>query len=99
MTMVKPAPSDFPFAANVARMQASATLAAMQQALALKAAGADVVDLGAGEPDFDTPEHVKAAAIEALRVGATKYTDTGGTRALKDAIIGYYGREFGVSYD
>ena len=66
-------------------MRASATLAAMQQALALKAAGADVVDLGAGEPDFDTPEHIKQAALEALRAGETKYTATGGTRELQQA--------------
>jgi len=99
MTMVKPAPSDFPLATNVARMRASATLAAMQQALALKAAGADVVDLGAGEPDFDTPEHIKQAAIEALRAGETKYTATGGTRELQEAIINYYEREFGTRYD
>ena len=97
--MTRPVAQSFPYAANVARMQASATLAAMQKALALKAAGADVVDLGAGEPDFDTPEHVKEAAIEALRAGATKYTATGGTSALQAAIIGYYEREFGVRYD
>src|SRR2546423_14638343 len=97
--MSKPAPSDLKLAANVQRMRASATLAAMQKALALKAAGADVVDLGAGEPDFDTPEHVKQAAIEALRAGETKYTETGGTRAFKTAVIGYYEREFGVGYD
>src|SRR5437588_2857096 len=64
--------------ANVARMQPSSTLAAMQAALALKAAGVDVVDLGAGEPDFDTPEHIKEAAARAMRAGQTKYTPTGG---------------------
>ncbi|HEX8069716.1 MAG TPA: pyridoxal phosphate-dependent aminotransferase [Pyrinomonadaceae bacterium] len=90
---------ELPLAANVRRMQTSATLAAMQKALALKAAGADVVDLGAGEPDFDTPEHIKLAAVEALRAGETKYTDTGGTRALKEAVINYYERAFGVRYD
>ncbi len=95
----KPAPRNFPIATNVARMQVSATLAAMQQALALRATGADVVDLGAGEPDFDTPEHIKQAAIEALRQGETKYTATGGTRALQTAIINYYEREFGAHYD
>ncbi len=95
----KPAPSNFPLAANVARMQVSSTLAAMQQALALRATGADVVDLGAGEPDFDTPEHIKQAAVAALRQGATKYTATGGTRALQTAIINYYEREFGARYD
>src|ERR1041384_8594178 len=98
MTMVKPAPSDVPFAAHGARMRASATLAAMQEAIALKAAGADVVDLGAGEPDFDTPEHIKEAAIEALRAGETKYTATGGTRELQAAIINYYERELGTRH-
>ncbi len=97
--MTKPAPSKFPIAANVARMQVSATLVAMQQALALRATGADVVDLGAGEPDFDTPEHIKQAAVEALRQGETKYTATAGTRALQAAIINYYEREFGARYD
>ncbi len=97
--MTRPVAQTFPFAPNVQRMQASATLAAMQKALALKAAGADVVDLGAGEPDFDTPEHIKQAAIEALAQGETKYTDTGGTRALKEAIINYYEREFGARFD
>jgi aspartate aminotransferase len=97
--MTKVATDSFPYAPNVARMQASATLAAMQKALALKAEGADVVDLGAGEPDFDTPEHIKLAAVEALRAGETKYTATGGTRALQAAIINYYEREFGTRYD
>ena len=81
---------------NVARMQPSSTLAAMQAALALKAAGVDVVDLGAGEPDFDTPGHIKEAADAAMRAGQTKYTPTGGTRKLQEAIAGYYGREFGA---
>ncbi|MDQ3917712.1 MAG: pyridoxal phosphate-dependent aminotransferase [Acidobacteriota bacterium] len=82
--------------ANVARMQPSSTLAAMQAALALKAEGVDVVDLGPGEPDFDTPEHVKEAAARAMREGQTKYTPTGGTRRLQESIAGYYEREFGA---
>jgi aspartate aminotransferase len=81
---------------NVARMRPSSTLAAMQAALALKAAGVDVVDLGAGEPDFDTPGHIKEAADAAMRAGQTKYTPTGGTRKLQEAIAGYYVREFGA---
>ncbi|HYH84362.1 MAG TPA: aminotransferase class I/II-fold pyridoxal phosphate-dependent enzyme, partial [Pyrinomonadaceae bacterium] len=84
---------------NVARMQPSSTLAAMQAALALKAAGVDVVDFGAGEPDFDTPEHIKDAAAEAMRAGQTKYTPTAGTRKLQEAIVGYYEREFGARLD
>jgi aspartate aminotransferase len=82
--------------ANVARMQPSSTLAAMQAAMRMKAAGVDVVDLGAGEPDFDTPEHIKEAAARAMRAGQTKYTPTGGTRELQEAIAAYYGREFGA---
>ena len=80
-------------------MQESATLAAAQAAMQLRAAGVDVVDLGAGEPDFDTPEHIKRAAAEAMRAGETKYTATAGTRELQQAIINYYQREFGVSYE
>ena len=79
-------------------MQSSSTLKAMQAAEALRAAGADVVDFGAGEPDFDTPDNIKAAAAEAMRVGRTKYTSTGGTRELQKAIINFYQREFQVEY-
>jgi aspartate aminotransferase len=85
--------------ANVSRMQPSSTLAAMQAAMRLKAEGVDVVDLGAGEPDFDTPEHIKAAAAEAMRAGQTKYTPTAGTRKFQEAVAGYYEREFGARFD
>jgi len=91
--------TDFPISENVMRMRESSTLAAMQAAVAMRAAGVDVVDLGPGEPDFDTPEHIKAAAVEALRAGETKYTPTAGTRALQRAIIDYYGREFNALYE
>jgi aspartate aminotransferase len=80
-------------------MQASATLAAMQAAEALRAAGANVVDFGAGEPDFDTPDNIKRAAAEAMRAGKTKYTSTGGTRELQQAIIDFYARSFGANYE
>src|SRR4030095_178534 len=93
-----PAMSPFTCAENVSRMQASATLAAAQAAEALRAAGADVVDFGAGEPDFDTPANIKRAAEEAMRAGRTKYTNTGGVRELKDAIIGFYKDQFGTEY-
>jgi aspartate aminotransferase len=86
----------FPVAANVARMQPSSTLAAMQAAMQLRAEGHDVVDFGPGEPDFDTPAHIKEAAAEAMRAGQTKYTPTGGTRRLQEAVAGYYEREFGA---
>jgi len=79
-------------------MQSSSTLAAMQAAEALRAAGADVVDFGAGEPDFDTPDNIKQAAAEAMRKGQTKYTSTGGTRELQKAIINFYQRQFQTEY-
>src|SRR2546423_9185402 len=82
--------------ANVARMQPSSTLAAMQAAMRMKAAGVDVVDLGAGEPDFDTPGHIKEAAAEAMRAGQTKYTPTGGTRKRPEAIVRAHQRELGA---
>lgn len=64
----------------------------------LKAQGRPVIDLGAGEPDFDTPEHIKAAAIEAIRKGQTKYTPVEGTAALKTAIIDKFRRDNGLEY-
>src|SRR6266700_7425126 len=88
----------FPVSENVSRMQPSSTLAAMQAAEALRATGANVVDFGAGEPDFDTPENIKRAAAEAMRAGKTKYTPTAGTRELQEAIIDFYAREFGAHY-
>ncbi len=97
--MSKPASDSFPVSDNVGRMRASTTLAAMQAAQAMIAEGIDVVDLGAGEPDFDTPDNIKQAAIEAMRAGKTKYTPTAGVRVLQEAIINFYEREFGVSYD
>jgi aspartate aminotransferase len=84
---------------NVARMKPSSTLAAMQAADALRAAGANVVDFGAGEPDFDTPENIKRAADEAMRRGQTKYTPTGGTRELQQAIIDFYKSYFAAHYE
>jgi aspartate aminotransferase len=80
-------------------MQASATLAAMQAAEALRAQGVKVVDFGAGEPDFDTPENIKLAADRAMAAGRTKYTATAGTRELQQAIIDFYQRQFGTGYE
>src|SRR5687768_2020372 len=97
--MIKPADSLFQVSHNVAKMQASSTLAAMQAADALRASGVNVFDFGAGEPDFDTPENIKRAAAEAMRAGKTKYTPTGGTRDLQKAIIDFYQREFGAHYE
>jgi aspartate aminotransferase len=89
----------FPVSDNVAKMQASSTLAAMQAAQAMIAEGLDVVDLGAGEPDFDTPDNIKRAAAEAMKQGRTKYTPTAGTRDLQQAIISFYESEFNATYD
>ena len=93
-----PAMSPFPVSENVARMQSSATMAAMQAAEALRASGANVCDFGAGEPDFDTPGNIKEAADTAMRAGRTKYTAAGGVRELSRAIISFYSREFGTEY-
>jgi aspartate aminotransferase len=99
MMMTKPAKEAFPISEAVARMRVSSTLAAMQVAASMRAEGLDVVDLGAGEPDFDTPENIKLAAVEAMRAGQTKYTPTAGTRELQQAIINFYEREFGTTFE
>jgi len=96
--MTKPTAS-FPVSDNVAEMKASATMAAMQAADAMRVAGVDVVDLGAGEPDFDTPQNIKDAAADAMRAGKTKYTPTAGVRELQQAIIGFYQKEFNAAYE
>ena len=97
--MTKTAIESFPVSDNVAKMRASTTLAAMQAAQAMRAEGVDVVDLGAGEPDFDTPDNIKRAAAEAMNRGKTKYTPTAGTPQLQQAIIDYYERGFGAHFD
>ncbi len=76
----------------------SPTLVVTAKAADLKAAGKDVIGLGAGEPDFDTPDHIKNAAIEAIKKGETKYTPVSGTAALKKAIIDKFKRENGLEY-
>src|ERR1700752_237322 len=76
----------------------SVTLAIAAKAGKLPAEGVDVVNFSAGEPDFDTPEHIKAAAIEALRKGMTKYTDVKGIEPLRAAIVDKYLQEYGHSY-
>ncbi|MEP6570444.1 MAG: pyridoxal phosphate-dependent aminotransferase [Acidobacteriota bacterium] len=95
----KPAASRFHASYNVAKMQASSTLAAMQAAEGLRAEGANVVDFGAGEPDFDTPDNIKRAAEAAMWAGKTKYTATGGTRELQQAIIDFYASTFSANYE
>ncbi len=79
--------------ARVQAVKPSATLAVDARAKALKAAGKDVIGLGAGEPDFDTPDHIKAAAIEAINQGFTKYTAVDGMPSLKAAVAAKFKRE------
>ncbi|WP_298693182.1 pyridoxal phosphate-dependent aminotransferase [uncultured Sphingomonas sp.] len=80
------------------RIQPSATLAMTSRVLDLKKQGVDVIGLGAGEPDFDTPDFVKEAAIEAIRQGKTKYTNVDGTAELKAAIAAKFARDNGLTY-
>ena len=80
------------------RIKPSATIAVTDKARALKAAGRNVIGLGAGEPDFDTPDNIKQAAIKAIESGKTKYTDVDGIPELKDAIIAKFKRENGLDY-
>src|SRR3974377_181399 len=80
------------------RIKPSATIAVTDKRRALKAAGRDVSGLGAGEPDFDTPENIKEAAIKAIRAGKTKYTAVDGIPELKDAIARKFKRENGLDY-
>src|ERR1044072_9077585 len=91
--------SKFPISKRVAEMKPSSPLAAMQAADAMRAEGIDVVDLGAGEPDFDTPQNIKDAAAAAMHAGQTKYTPAAGTRQFQQAIIDFYQREFNASYE
>lgn len=84
---------------SLSRIQPSATMAVTQKARDLKAAGVDVIGLGAGEPDFDTPDNIKDAAIEAIRKGETKYTPVDGIPELKAAIAAKFKRENGLDYD
>jgi len=85
-------------ASRLARIKPSATMAMTQKARELKATGRDIVSLSAGEPDFDTPENIKLAAIKAIQAGDTKYTDVSGTPALKAAIVQKFKRENGLDY-
>src|ERR1700750_312041 len=85
-------------AAALDLVKRSATIAVTDKARALKAAGRNVIGLGAGEPDFDTPENIKQAAIAAIRRGDTKYTNVDGTDALKAAISGKFKRENKLDY-
>jgi aspartate aminotransferase len=86
------------FAPRLARIKPSPTVAALTKSLELKAAGRDVIGLGSGEPDFDTPDHIKEAAHEAIRKGMTHNTAVGGIVELRQAITGKLKRENGLDY-
>ncbi len=81
------------------RIKPSPTLAVTSRVFELKRAGVDVIGLGAGEPDFDTPDFIKEAGIQAIREGKTKYTDVDGTPELKEAIIAKFARDNGLAYE
>jgi len=85
-------------AERLARIKPSPTIAVTNLARELKAQGRDVIGLGAGEPDFDTPDHIKEAAIAAIRAGDTKYTAVDGTPALKAAVCRKFARDNGLAY-
>ncbi len=84
---------------SLSRIKPSPTMAVTQKAAELKAAGRDVIGLGAGEPDFDTPDNIKEAAIAAIKAGDTKYTAVAGTPALKQAIAEKFKRDNGLDYE
>ena len=83
---------------SLKRIKPSPTIAVSQKARELKAAGKDVIGLGAGEPDFDTPDNIKKVAIEAINKGDTKYTAVDGTPDLKKAIVNKFKRENNLEY-
>ncbi|ALP54775.1 aspartate aminotransferase [Candidatus Tenderia electrophaga] len=89
---------NFRLSDRVQRIKPSPTLAVTTKAKELRAAGKDIIGLGAGEPDFDTPEHIKAAAVQAIRDGFTKYTAVDGTPELKQAVIAKFKRDNGFDY-
>lgn len=83
---------------RINRIEESATMAVAAEATRMRAQGADVVDFGAGEPHFATPQHIKDAAIAAIQANFTKYTPVGGTAELKDAIVSRHKTDFGSAY-
>ena len=83
---------------RVANIKPSPTLAVSARAARLRAEGKDIINFSAGEPDFDTPQHIKDAAIEALKQGFTKYTDVSGTTELKKAVVSKFKRENNLEY-
>jgi len=87
------------FADRVSRISVSQTMAVNEKALQMRAQGIDIVDFGAGEPDFPTPDNIKQAGIEAIQSNFTRYTSIGGTPDLRKAIVEHHARIFGSRYD
>jgi len=90
---------DIQLAGRVQRVKPSPTMAVTARAAEMRAAGHDIIGLGAGEPDFDTPQHISEAAVEAIRSGQTRYTPVDGTPALKQAIQAKFERDSGLHYE
>src|SRR5580692_2157455 len=86
------------FADRIGRIEVSATMAVTAEAAKLRAQGAKLVDFGAGEPDFPTPERIKDAAIEAIQNNCTKYTMVSGIPELRQAIVDRHAADFGSNY-
>jgi aspartate aminotransferase len=87
-----------PLTERIHRIEISATLAVVNEAEKMRQAGADLVDFGAGEPHFNTPQNIKDAAIAAIQANFTKYTPVGGTAELRDAIVKRHAQDFGSAY-
>ena len=90
---------DYPISSRAASLAPSLTLAISAKAKELRARGEDVIGFGAGEPDFDTPQHIKDAAAQALADGFTKYTPSSGIPELRQAVAGKFQRDYGVEYE
>ncbi|MEZ5423290.1 MAG: pyridoxal phosphate-dependent aminotransferase [Pyrinomonadaceae bacterium] len=88
--------ADFTVSKNVAAMHGSSTMIAAQMASEMRAKGIDVIDLSVGEPDFDTPDFIKALAVEGLNAGLTKYTPASGLAQFRKSIVDFYAKEFGA---
>jgi aspartate aminotransferase len=86
------------FTARIGRIEISATMAINNEATVLRSQGVDLVDFGAGEPHFTTPEHIKQAGIEAIQKNFTKYTPVAGIKDLREAVVGRHKQDFGSTY-
>src|SRR5271154_62018 len=98
MTPVTEATPDLKLTERINRIEPSATMAVVAEADKLRQQGIDVVDFGAGEPHFSTPQHVKDAAIAAIQNNFSRYTAVGGTLELRDAIVNRHATDFGSAY-